>query len=450
MATTLCAGAARVDITPPVGSDIQGYLGDGGAVGVFDRLYTKAIAFDNGRKKAILIAADLIGVSPELTAWVRQVLTGKITGLAPADVMVCATHTHCGPTVLPGVVGRRRGTPAYLRRLRRAFVEVALAAWANREPTRIGTGSGRASFNINRRLKTPQGVQMLPNPEGPCDHEVGVLRIDNAKGEPKAIVMNFCCHPTTWGDRWISPDYPGFAQKLVEEQYRGKVVTLFTNGAAGDVRPCTVKGPNPKAFGGGTSRWAVRLGNVLGREVLRVARTIKTEQHSTIKGVSRIARLPLEKLRTLPQWYREIREARATLRQYRNENKDSGYMMYGQIGLDWATNARRLLLSGQFKPWVNGEIQVLRIGDVLLVGLPGEIFCDIGLAIKRLFKGQPCFVIGYANANVGYVPTAKALADGGYETDRAIMSYNQPSRFAPRVEEVLLDQAAKLGRTVCR
>ncbi len=436
----LQVGTSAVDITPEAGGDLQGYLRLKPSEGIYAGLFAKAAVFTAAGKTAVLITSDLIGVSPDFTASVRRAIAAR-TGIRPADIMVTASHTHCGPCTLTNLISRLGRDRVYLARLKGQLTELVVRAAADLEPATLGTGSGAAHFNINRRKKTPRGVVMAPNPRGVCDREVGVIRIDTAAKDPKAIIVNFTCHPTVWGGLLISPDYPGFAQRAVESAYHGRTKAFFTNGACGDVRPNLTDGHGSFKSKRSDVR---RLGAGLGREVLRVAAAIRSEPVSEVGAVSTRVRLPLQRPLTLPRLHSFIRARQSEIKNWRKDPKQALMLKSAQIDLEWARRTERLVVSGKFRPWVEVEVQILKIGDLCLVGLPGEILCGIGLAVKRLFHPAKALVVGYANDCVGYIPTAQAVREGGYEGLDSHRSFSLPAPFSSEVERVLVQTVGHL------
>jgi hypothetical protein len=132
--------------------------------------------------------------------------------------------------------------------------------------------------------------------------------------------MNFTCHPTVWGELLISSDYPGITQTAVEKAFKG-AVALFTNGACGDVRPCFIKGPKPKIFGGGTSAAVLKAGNELGREVIRVARKIKTRGNKCLGSISETIRFPLSRPLPVSAIKEEITRQTGKIKQMKKEKR---------------------------------------------------------------------------------------------------------------------------------
>jgi hypothetical protein len=442
---TMNAGVARVDITPVVGTWLQGYTREKGSEGIFERLYAKALAFESGTKKSVLITSDLVGVSPGITLNVRKGIMKKIKGIEAENIMVSATHTHCGPAILDNLCDGSVINKKYVQTLTEKLIGIAVKAWKDREPVKLGVGTGKAYFNINRRLPIPEGIGFMPNPKGPCDHEVGVIRIDNLEKKPKAIVMNFSCHPTVWGEQLISPDYPGLAQKAVEKAFKG-VTALSTTGACGDIRPCFVKGPKAKTFGGGKPEFVVKAGNELAREVIRVARKIKTRANEELGSISETIKLPLSKPLSISALKKEIVTQAEKIKRMKKEKESSLIIVWEKSGLDWAKRTLKLIETKKFNPWVMGEIQLLNIGGIYLVGLPGEIMCEIGFAIKKHFKPRKSFISAYTNGCIGYVPTPQALIEGGYEPNDSIKGFNLPARFSPKVQNVIEKTVARLHK----
>ncbi len=444
---TMKAGVSKIDITPEVGGWLQGYTRDKVSEGIFERLYAKALVFDNESERCVLLTSDLLGVTSQITDKVRKGIIKKCKGLKPWNIMVTATHTHCGPAVLDNINDFSVVDKKYIRTLTEKMIAVVLAACDDLEPVQLGVASGKSYININRRLMTPKGLQFAPNPHGPCDHEVGVVRIDDLANRPKAILINFSCHPTVWGGQMISPDYPGLTQKTVEKAFK-ESIALFTNGACGDVRPCFVKGPKPKTFGGGTSKAVLKAGTELGREVIRIAKKIKTHRNNCLGSVSDTIRFPLERPMSVASLKKEVALQTEKYKQAKKENQSPLMILWEKGLLKWAKDSLKIVEGKKFKPWVEGEIQVLCIGGIYFVGLPGEIMCEIGLAIKKNLKPMRSFIAAFANGCIGYVPTPKALIEGGYEPTDSIKTFNRPARFSPRVQSVIEKSVEKLYKKI--
>ena len=226
----LKVGAAKIDITPPLGCNMAGYAGrDSGSETIADALYAKAIVFDDGATQAAIITNDLIGVEATFVDHVRQTIEGT-TGIPAGHVMISCSHTHFGPEVRAS----RAASPdnpknrIYADMLSRQLTTVTQLAQQRLQPARVGAGQGLADqVCYNRHTIRPDGSAQtsyrLPDPDsdltfGPYDSTVRVLRVDSVTEELVASLIHFACHPVTTTDRMytISADYPGYAMEVVE------------------------------------------------------------------------------------------------------------------------------------------------------------------------------------------------------------------------------------------
>jgi Neutral/alkaline non-lysosomal ceramidase, N-terminal len=394
----LLAGAAKVNITPPLGGPMAGYAArDRGSEAIDDPLHAAALVLEADGSAVALITTDLIGVSAELTAAVRRGVA-EATGIPAGHVMLCASHTHFGPEVRAR--SRGDGTPpderdtAYVTVLQHQLVGAVRLAHAARRPARIGAGRGWIDgISYNRRTLLPDGsCEMnlrLPTRSdnvtfGPSDPVVNILRVTEEAGPPLAALVNFACHPVSSTDRMyaISADYPGYTQRLVEAEEGG--LCLFALGCAGDLVPIQRQGRSKR-----------QLGLSLGGEVLKTLQWLPVAAAAPLAARQQWVEMPYKEEKRV--------EDRSALRV---------------------------------------ELQALRLGDTLLVGLPGEILIELGMAIReRAGRAAPhLFLISLANESIGYVCHRRSYEEGGYEPTS--------SRFAPGAGELLVDGAVALIESI--
>jgi hypothetical protein len=390
----LLAGAAKVNITPPLGGPMAGYAArDHGSEELDDPLHAAALVLETEGTALALVTTDLIGVSAELTAAVRQGVE-EATGIPGSHVMLCASHTHFGPEVRQGP--RADGTLpaerdlAYVTVLRHQLIGAVRLAHAARRPACVGAGRGWIDgISYNRRTLLPDGTcemnLRLPTRSanltfGPNDPAVNVLRVTEDAGAPLAALVNFACHPVSSTDRMyaLSADYPGFTQRLVEAEEGG--ICLFALGCAGDLVPIQRQGRSKR-----------QLGLSLGGEVLKTLQWLPVSDTAPLAARQHWVELP-----------------------YKEEKRPED------------------------RPALRVELQVLRVGDTLLLGLPGEILIELGMAIRERVgqAAPPLFLISLANESIGYVCHRRAYEEGGYEPTS--------SRFAPGSGELLVDAAVEL------
>jgi hypothetical protein len=331
---------------------------------------------DDGKTKAAMVTMDLLASWDELVPLVRGVVSSK-SGTPEENILVASSHNHSGPAW-------SKESP-YNDALLGRIGEGAARAAQGMRPVSVGYGEGVIHFNINRRKVINGRAVVRLNPDGPVDRRVKVLRIDDGRSlSPLAVVMHAVCHPCvfTWGDKWSQPypdgypkmsaDFPGEAQRFVESVYGEPSKALFLQGCAGDIRP-NLPGFPYRCGDEADIRW---IGRDLGCEVVRTAdRTVVREE-----------------LTARPKDY-PIKCAR-----------------------------RVVELPGKKGP-VRAEFQAIRVGKFLFLTIPGEPFVEYGFATEKAIGDRAVpIVVGYANGSVGYVCTAQAHEEGGYEPNSTRLS----------------------------
>lgn len=369
--STLNIGVSKINVTPADPVIMSGYGHKDPFKGIHDSLYATAIYFDNGNEKALIITADLIGFSHE--TW--DELTSRIekaTGIGQKYILLTAIHNHGGPSTRVYTDRRDEKLIKYNEDLKDKLFVLTKNAISNTQPALLGVGKGICKMNSNRREVNARGEMWLGiNPYGPCDHEVAVLRIDNTAGNPFAAFINWPCHGTIMGpDNYlITGDWPGETRRYVEKEFGSPFLASFTAGASGDIDPIFRVLPD---FESGA---ILKVSRILGQEVVKVTKEIKTYPAVTINAVQRVITLPGKAVgkSLLPQ-----------------ESYDPG-------------------------PDVNVRLSVLRIGNIVFAGISGELFNEIGVTIKELSPLKNTFIVTHCNGSSGYLITDEAYKYGGYE-----------------------------------
>ena len=387
LAGELSAGVARVEITPPVGHPMGGYAArQGPSTGVHDPLYVTVLLLRVEGQSIALISCDLRSFPSE-----RVLAMARARKLAD-HVLLAVTHNHSGPLTWED--------QAWPSRERSWFAETELKivnaieqAAKNLFPARIAAGSGAIYLGHNRRRVAPDGkVTMFWRnaeklPTAPLDPTVGVIRVDDADGKPRAIIVNYACHAVVLGpdNRQISADYPGYLARRVEREFAG-ALCLFTQGGAGDINPYLDKQPvNENGFGE-----AEKLGNALAEVALKTARQLKPPAN-----------------------------AQATL-------AASAEVVEFADRWDKAKRVRA------------GVTTLLINREIAIATLPGEPFVDFQIALRDKSEIRQTFLFGYTYSAggewVGYIPTLQAATEGGYGA-----GYN--TRIEVGAGEALIDRA---------
>ena len=447
----MMAGTAIREITPPIG--YPHYRGVSTAV--HDPLHAKALVFRQGDRRAALVIADLIAITPGLSSEVRTLIAAG-TGIPFSHIIVAATHTHTGPEyrdAMESYVARKRAGTAtpedeagYLPRLVRGIAQAAIDADAAARPVQLQTAVGEArGISFNRRFYLRNGVvRMNPGlrnpdvvrPAGPVDPDVNVLLLRPAGGgAPIASLTVFANHLDTVGDTAFSADYPYYLSGMLRQTFGPSFVSIFGTGTTGDINHVDVNGgPGQKGHEAVTRRIGETLGRVVREEVQR-ARPVR---HPSLDVRSEYVYAPLQeytdaelawaKSGSTEPFYPE-RESQQAVRRRKilvlEELRRSGAAIPPTVG----TERWRLPL----------EVQVIRLGeDAAIVGLPGEVFVELGMAIEKASPFARTYVIELTNVNIAYVPTREGFAQGDYEA--------VASRVAPGGGEMLVDAAVRLLR----
>ena len=445
----LMAGVARADITPPVGIaqlnwGSQTHIASVGNDPV--GMVATALVLANGDQKFAMVDIDTIQVRFFHAAIERA---AQQTGIPARHIRLGATHTHAGPNLsaAKGPAGVDL-TPQLemIRRYREQVVDkivgAIVEAHGNLRPAHIYGGRGTGTININRRVRArgddPPAVGR--NPDGFIDRELVVFRIDGTDGGPIAVLANFQCHGTVlaYENKYSSPDWPGMMRKVVEQAFPG-ALCLFFQGAAGNQGPI-------EGFTGDLSV-AHRLGSILGHQVAALAHGIETvrreptfegfvestayqaKQHWRVKGPRGATLRFASKLIDLPRrgyTQEEINAMDARVAGARRQVEAAG-----RSGDPWKKHqaeARLRRFGDLLKKWkapvdpspIQVEVQVLRIGEVAIVAMPGEPFGEIGAAVKKASPFAFTMFAAYSSGAGGdYIPIEAQYAFGGYEVERS-------------------------------
>ena len=417
---TMKAGIARIDITPTENLYMGGYdesCRSGPSLGHHGNIFIRSLVLEDHSTPIVFIEIDVVSLQRSLYDSIRNLVSVK-TGIPFDNILLGCTHNHAAP-----YPGPDNSKTEWFKNFPNNIIKSVQAAISDLEPVKMGGGRGSSNIAMNRRqrmtdtlsyltfdennssqsygkyktdnpvlIREMEGVVRLgANPGGPIDSEVGIIRFDKLSGQPKAIFINYSCHGTSLGGRnnLVCPEWNGHMLDYVENQFPG-VVGIFAQGAAGDINPRIVGGldgtiDNPDK--------TTELGNEIGREVVRVVKEIKTDD----PGNSAIKLLHANIV--CPKKYAEV------VRDFRNTT-------------------------------VAVPTTALRIGDFVWVTFPGELFHEIGQAIKSATHARFPFFVGYCNGSLGYLPTREAHAEGGYEP--------WTTQFDPATEKIYVTGVEKL------
>jgi hypothetical protein len=403
-------GAAKIDITPDYPVRLSGY-GNRRTEheGVEQRIFAKALAIGSDTDgPAVLVTVDNCGVPGAMRDELVKRLAAK-SKMVNARVAIASSHTHSAPMlvgVLPNLFSmdippeHMANVERYSRDLMDKLEQVALAALADRQPAALAWGAGHVSFAHNRR-------NLSFRPE---DHSLPVLRVTGADGKVRAVLTSYACHCTTLSFNKIHGDWAGCAQAYLEKQFPG-AVALTAIGCGAD------QNPNPR----GTYEFAREYGDALGAEAKRLAAGTLKPLAAKLECRTKRIDLPFAPLPTRAEFEQTAKGAATNLAYHAKKNLarlDRGEKLPTKL------------------PYL---VQVWNFGpDLALVFLSGEVVVDYSLRLKREFDSQRLWVNGYANDVPCYIPSARVLAEGGYEGATAMLYYDRPTKFAPPVEDLII------------
>jgi len=374
------AGVASAKITPERRLHMAGYAGrKEPAEGTEQDIFAKALALeDQEGNRVVFVTLDLIGVLEELRTSVAGQVQEKYE-LPPHALLMNASHTHCGPDY------GREDAKDYFDTLAKTLVDLVGHSLDHLESAKLSYNFARCSVAMNRRTPSENGFLNHPNPNGPVDHTVPVLRVDNADDQLQAVVFGYACHNTTMGFRKWLGDYAGFAQEYFEKDHPG-VTALFMMGCGGD------QNPYPRS--------ELKYAKMHGRSLATAVEAALEMNQRTLRHQKPVSGPLRRRLET--------------------------------VDLEFAAPDR---------PDFAYPVQVIQFGDdLMLIALGNEVVVDYSLRLKReLTKpdGPAIWVAGYSNVYSGYIPSKRVLLEGGYEARSRPWKPTLEERIVGKVHELV-------------
>ncbi len=425
------AGTARADITPAVGTKVAN--GVKRIRGIRSNLYAKALVLSDGHSKAAIVTVDVIILGKKIVSEARELIE-RGTGIRGDNVMFAASHTHSGAAeTMRDRWYINEAEKSYGDRLVAQMAGAVIEADSRLSEVKIGAGEGAAELNINRWISTSEGAKWGPNHEGPVDSKVSVLRMDGREGDPLAALVNYAAHASVshWGE-YISADFPGYMQEVLERIYGDGFQAHFANGASGDLKIRWLKknssGAEDFAYGSDDVA-ARRYGRALAGEALKIFELIETSGCHELRVVSKYVEFPLLPLPS-------VETLGAELERKRREGEEAA----------WEERILPTLVDGTAPTSITGEVQLIRLGaNIAFLAVPGELFAEIGLRLRERLSYEHLFIMGYANGYVGYLPSDASCREDG-DTPRYDWHkfFWYPASFAEGVESAILDAALEL------
>ncbi len=364
------AGFSEIGITPETPIPMSGYGNRHDPFkGVHDSIYAQAMYLSQGNEEVLLITSEIIGHSHENVNMLKGMIREE-TGIPENRIFVTAVHNHGGPTnsTYGSEDDLTDDVKAYVDILYGKLLKISLEAKNDAQPVKIGFERGECKMNINRRAVYSEGeIWLGRDPDGPCDHELDIIKFTDLQGNIRAVHVNYPCHGTASGSKnyLITGDWPGLSARMMKEKLGPDVVIMVTAGASANINP--IYGPNDN----------YRQINAVAYGVASVALELvdrcDTEELSGVKATSSTLSFPGKK-----SW-------------------DSTYPQ------ESVPEGERII-----------NFTAFRMGDIVMAGISGELFTEIGMNVKNRALGNTA-IMTHCNGASGYICTDECYLEGGYE-----------------------------------
>ena len=396
---SLRAGAARVDVTPtadafPYADKIQ----KPPFIGAHDPVFARALVLDDGRTQVAIVVIDCTTI-PKPKVFNHDL--AKELGIPESNLLLAASHTHSSLMVyyqadLP-MWADRQTEPEQAReieRIRRGAVEAVRQAKAQLRPARVAFARGEAFLNVNNGGVTepgdPHHMAALGDPNGPSDKSLDVLRVQGVDGTPIALLLDYAVPSTVMlhapsrdGYAEVSGDLFGVTAQLIEKASSKAPVVLFATGADGDQKPIfrwarPRVGDLPQADEGAAA-WAILdvMAGSLANSVLAISEAMPEGTGSVeLSAAAKEVMCPGQKVR-----------------------------FDAKTGTSTTTDL----------PPVAIPLNVVRINDIGLVGVGGNVPTELGAKIKAASPYSKTTLIGDTSGAVGYILPDMAYVHPGHD-----------------------------------
>ncbi|MFX1452069.1 MAG: neutral/alkaline non-lysosomal ceramidase N-terminal domain-containing protein [Promethearchaeota archaeon] len=412
-------GFSEVKITPKVKSvPMGGYAPTRYSTGVHDDLFVRVMYFCKGEEEVIIISVEIVCLFYKFVQRMRRKISDK-TGIKPENILISSHHNHSGPDTLGLFDIKGFFTPTFnlemMSEIEIKIIKAAILAKKDAEARKIGFAKQKIEKRImlNRR-----------NPQKDTKYDLTVLRVDSENNEMQGLLTNYACHATTLprDNTLLTGEFPGYLVRRIKDLTNGQVFSMYTNGPCGDLNPNLYPENEPfhlitkdriskSSYGEfnrlGTYKTTMRIGYHLGERALEIAKSIKCSEIKDIKVVSQIIQIPLQDMmednsRKSIMKHISFKFKKLLITSLLNYNRSNlSYVSLIKKGRDW---------------YFQTELQAIKLNDILILSIPGELFVDLG---KKLISKSPIkktFIIELGNDWIGYLYPPEEYFIGGYET----------------------------------
>ncbi|HXH99891.1 MAG TPA: hypothetical protein VNI52_06460 [Sphingobacteriaceae bacterium] len=433
MISSFKAGAAKVNITPPLGTLINGDFVSHYARLIHDDLFAKALVLQNGEVSTAIIIVDICLMDKTFTDSAKASITQK-TGIPANNILISATHTHAAGSVMSVLLGA--ADLPYRQSLEVLIVQAAVDAYQKLRPAKIGFGSLNAPEHVLCRryymkdgfdkpniisnkqdqVKTnPIGAEhFIERPAGVPDPGLNYLAVQAADGKWISLLANYSLHYVgDWENGTISSDYFGVFASHLQKKLNADAdfIGMMSNGTSGDINIWDFQ--NPDRYPKGHFEKSELIGTDLADKVAGSLDGIRWDANPELAVNYDELAIPVRKPSQT-----ELEAAKQLVKQ-----TDYSKFSITDDGALEKLYAREQILLNEYPDTINMPLQILKIGDSLIGAMAGEFFAETGLKLKSDSPVSNYFTITMANGIFGYVPPAHEIEKGGYESWRCRNSF---------------------------
>jgi len=403
-----------------------------------DPLAVRVLLMDDSGTRTAIVVVDQTSISEGSIKKIKEILT-KLTGSSAENTIVVASHTFSAPHVFGAPPGGGSGAPggprggaqspqspgtvAFSKAIDSAVEAATMQAKSSLQPAKVGFGLGTSDISVNRDVPTPQGWWLGADAAGFSDTSLPVVRIDSMDGKPLAVLINEAVQSSTMdhsenkdGGKPVTADIAGAATRFVEHQYGGGTVAMFLIGAAGDQAPIFQGNRYVLNRDGSTSRVDIHeagftlvdlIGERLGSETLQVSEGIKASAIPTLAATP-----------TLQVWRRTLK-------------------IPSQAGSRGLPTEPVMSYTYQPGPQVDVPVVLMRIGDIVLVGLQAELAASVGAQLKANSPFPHTIVVTMVDGGAKYMPDAKSYERFTYEARNSRYARGAAELTASGIDDLL-------------
>lgn len=379
---------------------------------IHDDIFVRCAALHDESHYIIILSYDLLFHSRDLYDFVYDYLSKKLD-LEMSDILISYTHNHNAPSVTG--YNDYSSSSEYEDLLKLRTTDCIDAALARMEPGRMEYGVIEGNWNINRRRPSPEGIKLAPNPDGPRDKDLYLLKYVSNSGDIKGLIINYACHPVHYPDTLaITSEYPGYLCRYIEEGLTG-CIPLFIQGAGADTRPLgTVEG---ECFVHRSYEYIESMASSMSDSILkRIRSSVFRPINPSFSSVSFSAIVPTDEEGRL---YFQQNKSNVNLSGHLRRNAEYIYKNYNSIKNSFALHCG-----------------IIKLSDNLVIAhMGGEPVCGVKFEIEKVFTGYDLIFAGYTDA-CSYIITDSMIDEDGYEV-RCFLEYMHKGRIKKGIDHLL-------------